>query len=91
MHGREIMIFLVVASVLVFGWSRPSLEPTPGQTSSDGSSQESKNPKLADLRQLAPTVSIVYCAEDGSVGLRVTNGPSGCCLDADPRSGKQLV
>lgn len=29
-------------------------------------------------------VEILYLTKEQSIGLRVTNGPAGCCLDSDP-------
>jgi outer membrane lipoprotein-sorting protein len=37
------------------------------------------------------SVRITYHAPDGSIALRVLNGPAGCCLDDDPRKGGQAV
>lgn len=48
-------------------------------------------PPLVGDANHTPGVTLTYRAPDGSVALRVLNGPLGCCLDADYRKGGTLI
>jgi hypothetical protein len=48
-------------------------------------------PAVGDDEKHTPGVSISYRAGSGGAALKVFNGPSGCCLDADPSKDGEPV
>lgn len=48
-------------------------------------------PPIVDNNGRGEIVEITYTSSDGSIVLKILNGPTGCCLDADPRKANGAI